>query len=207
MGMKLGIFGGTFDPIHAGHLIIAQEARVRLGLGRVVLVPTGQPWMKSAQPVSSAAHRLAMTRLAVAGDPGFSVSSLEVDRTGPTYTVDTLAQLRRDLPGEPEIYFIMGADSLEGLDRWKEPERLLRLCSLVVVSRPGNGAQRVESVERRFPMSRGRVHMLGELNIGIQASEIRQRVAQGLPIRYWVPREVEEYVLEHGLYSKQGEGG
>ena len=190
--MKLGILGGTFDPVHLGHLIIAQEAQARLGLDRVLFIPTGQPWMKRGRSISPGEHRVAMVRLAVGDNPRFQVSSMEVDRPGPTYTVETLRALRREATEELEIFFIIGVDSLEGLARWKEPQGVLELCTLVAVSRPGHREPDVAGHEvRRLP----------EIQIGIGGSEIRVRVAAGLPIRYWVPPAVEEYIMRHGLYA------
>ena len=190
--MKLGILGGTFDPVHLGHLIIAQEAQARLGLDRVLFIPTGQPWMKRGRAISPGEHRVAMVRLAVAGNHRFEVSSMEVDRPGPTYTVETLRALRREATEELEIFFIIGEDSLEGLTRWKEPQGVLELCTLVAVSRPGH---------REAGVAGHQVRRLPGIQIGIGGSEIRERVAAGLPIRYWVPPAVEEYIVRNGLYA------
>jgi nicotinate-nucleotide adenylyltransferase len=198
---KLGVLGGTFDPVHLGHLIIAQEAQARLGLDRVLFVPTGQPWMKRGRTISPGEHRVAMARLAVADSPRFEVSSMEVDRPGPTYTVETLQALRREGPNELEIFFIIGADSLEGLARWKELQRVRELCTLVAVSRPGHREPDVASTEAGLPDAAPQVIPLPGIQIGIGGSEIRERVAAGRPIRYWVPPAVEEYIMRNGLYA------
>ena len=136
--MKLGVLGGTFDPIHVGHLIIAQEAVVEAGLDRVLFVPAGQPWLKAGSPVSAGKHRLEMTRRAVSTNDRFAVSSIEIDRPGPTYTVDTLEALRQGEGAGHSLHFILGMDSLENLHRWSRPERLFDLCTLLAVSRPGH---------------------------------------------------------------------
>jgi nicotinate-nucleotide adenylyltransferase len=202
--MKLGLFGGTFDPIHLGHLIIAQEAQARLGLERVLFIPTGQPWMKSGRGISDAHHRLAMASRAVADNPAFQVSDMEVLRRGPTYTVDTLQELLRQAPEKPELFFILGVDSLAGLPRWKEPGRVLTMCSLVAVARPGHPSPDRGVLEALLPGAGARVQLLPDLHIGIGGTEVRQRVALGLPVRYWVPKAVEEYIMEHGLYRRGG---
>jgi nicotinate-nucleotide adenylyltransferase len=199
--VKLGILGGTFDPVHLGHLIIAQEAQARLGLDQILFVPTGQPWMKRGRAISLGEHRVAMARLAVAENPTFQVSSMEVDRPGPTYTVETLRAIRRAEPGDQELFFIIGADALEGLEGWKEPEAILEMCTLVVVSRPGHPEPDIPGVAAGLPGEGHRVRRLTGIQIGIGGSEIRERVAAGLPIRYWVPPAVEEYIVRNGLYA------
>ena len=122
--LRIGILGGTFDPIHLGHLAIAEDALDRLGLDRVIMIPAGRPWLKSGQTVTAADHRLAMVRLAIEGRPGLEVSTIEVDRPGPTYTVDTLVELREELGSQVELYLILGMDSVRELRRWRDPERL-----------------------------------------------------------------------------------
>ena len=136
--MKLGVLGGTFDPIHVGHLIIAQEAAVEAGLDRVLFVPAGQPWLKAGSPVSPGQRRLEMVRRAVSGNYRYAVSAVEIERPGPTYTVDTLEALREGEGAGHSLHFIMGMDSLENLHRWSRPERLFDLCKLLAVSRPGH---------------------------------------------------------------------
>ncbi|MBI2935714.1 MAG: nicotinate-nucleotide adenylyltransferase [Chloroflexi bacterium] len=194
---KIGILGGTFDPVHLGHLIIAEEARAQLGLERVMFIPTGRPWLRPEQPVASAEHRLAMVRLAVQDNLAFAVSSIEVDRPGPSYTVDTLEELRRQQGPEAQFYLILGHDSLRQLPRWKDSSRLLTLCTLVVAPRQsqdgGSGRKPAGTVFLRTPL------------IGISATEIRRRIAVGEPVRYWVSAVVEEYIRTHNLY-REGRG-
>ena len=200
--MKLGVFGGTFDPIHVGHLIIAQEAAVEVGLDRVLFVPAGQPWLKAGTRVSEARHRLEMTRLAVALNDRFDVSTVEIDRPGPTYTADTLEELQRGMSAYDSLHFILGMDALENLHRWSRPERLFDLCTLVALARPGNEHVDLQSLEEVRAGASGSVAVVHGPGIGISAAEIRRRVAQGLPITHWVPSPVEEYIYENGLYQE-----
>ena len=135
--MRLGILGGTFDPVHVGHLILAEEALSRLALDQLLFIPAGQPWLKAGQALSPAEHRLKMVGLAIASNPKLAVSRIEVDRSGPTYTVDTLEQLKQDLGEDVQLFFILGLDALEQFHRWEQPERIIELCQLAISSRPG----------------------------------------------------------------------
>ncbi|MFH1560722.1 MAG: nicotinate-nucleotide adenylyltransferase [Chloroflexota bacterium] len=200
--MKLGILGGTFDPIHMGHLIIAQEAAVRVTLDEVWFIPTGQPWLKGGRGISPSHHRVEMVRLALECNFGFKVSAVEVDRPGPSYTVDTLVTLREGDAKEDSLFFILGMDSLETLHRWHQPERLFDLCTLVAVSRPEHRDFDLTSLDRIRPGASSEVVIIDGLDIGISGAEIRRRVSQGLPITYWVPRAVEKYIHEHHLYQE-----
>ncbi|MBI4201460.1 MAG: nicotinate-nucleotide adenylyltransferase [Chloroflexi bacterium] len=202
--MRLGILGGTFDPIHVGHLIIAEEARVRLSLEEVVFIPTGQPWLKAVQPVSPGELRLQMVRLAVAENPFFRASALELERPGPTYTVDTLAAVHKEWGPGVEVYFIMGTDTLVDLPRWKEPRRFLELCVPVVYARPNHSREAWEELERQLPGLGERVRRIETPLIGVNGTEIRRRVACGISIRYLVPARVERFIAEHGLYRAAG---
>ena len=203
--MRVGILGGTFDPVHLGHLIVAEEARVRLRLDRVMFIPAGQPWLKEGQPVTSPKHRLRMVELAVASNPFFKVLASEIDRSGPTYTVDTLEELRRSLGEDTGLYFIVGMDALEQFHRWKEPERLLELCNLVVVSRPGHQGVEINDLVGSYPQAGERLVLLTVPRIEISSTELRRRVAEGISIRYLVPEAVEQYIMAHGLYQRQGQ--
>lgn len=198
--MNVGVLGGTFDPIHMGHLIIAEEARLRLGLSQVIFVPAGQPWLKGQLEISAGEHRLEMIRLAIAASPSFRASTVDLDRPGPSYTVDTLADLRLELGEEANFYFILGLDALAELPTWREPERILEMCQLVAVRRPECRDLDLDSLERSFPGISGRVIILDNPLIGISSSEIRERVAAGLPITNLVPDAVERYIREKGLY-------
>jgi len=200
--MKLGILGGTFDPIHTGHLIIAQEAASRLALDEVWFIPTGQPWLKSGNRISPSRHRLEMVRRAIRCNPGFKASAIEVDRPGPSYTVDTLVALReRDAKGD-DLFFILGMDSLETLHRWHQPKHLFELCTLVGVSRPEHRDFDLDSLDRIRSGASREVTIVDGPNIGISGAEIRRRISRGLPITYWVPSAIEKYIHENRLYQE-----
>ena len=202
MPLKLGVLGGTFDPIHLGHLLIAEEARERLGLDQVLFIPTGQPYLRPGSPVASAAHRLAMTRLGVADNPAFDVSAVEVDRPGPTYTLDTLEALTQERGEGLQLFFVLGVDSARTLPRWHEPAQVLALCTPVVVLRPGAGEWDPQELDAVSPgVSQRAVHLQGP-QLGISGTELRRRIACGASVRYWVPRPVEEYIAQHKLYRE-----
>jgi nicotinate-nucleotide adenylyltransferase len=196
--VNVGILGGTFDPIHIGHLVIAEEARIKLGLKEVLFVPAGQPWLKLERNITPAAHRVEMVRRAIADNPHFELCTLEVERPGPSYTVDTLAMLQKQLGSEASLFFILGRDTLAELPLWKEPQKVVQLCRLVVP--PRLGSRDLKHLETAIPGLLDKVIQLDMPVIGISSSEIRQRVAQALSIRYLVPEGVEEYIVEHELY-------
>lgn len=199
--MRVGILGGTFDPVHLGHLLIAEESRVSLGLDQVLFVPAGRPWLKEGQALTDACHRVRMVELAIASNPHFQVLRNEVDRPGLSYTVDTLEELGSELPPDTELYFILGLDAFESFHRWKEPDRMLQLCRLVVVSRPGYADEERDQVMARYRDRRERIHLLPVHNVDFSATEIRRRAAGGISFRYQVPEAVEAYILEQGLYG------
>ena len=200
---RIGILGGTFDPIHHGHLAIADTAKECLGLHRIIIIPTGQPWLKAGQSVTEPKHRLEMARLAVRGRPGFDVSAIEVDRVGPTYTVDTLGELRQDLGDTAAFYLVLGMDSIRELGRWRDPDELFRMSVLVGLSRPEVPDVSAAELIRTYPHARGRFRMIDGPMLQISATEIRLRVAGGLPISGLVPQSVEEYIRDQRLYSQQ----
>ena len=198
--MRIGILGGTFDPVHAGHIFVAEEARLRLSLERVFFIPAGNPWLKVDRTISSARDRVEMVRLAIAKHEHFRLCTVEVDRGGPSYTVDTVDELRHKL-GDQEFYLILGRDSFTELPMWKEPQRLVGMCRLVVVPRLGSNLPELGDVAARIDGMREQdVVTLDSPMIGISSSGIRDRVARGLPIDYLVPGEVEKYIIAHGLY-------
>jgi len=201
--MRVGVLGGTFDPIHNGHLIAAEEVRAQLKLDRVVFVPAGLPPHKLTEHVSSVGHRLAMVQLAIAGNPYFTVSRVDIDRFGPCYTVDTIRLLRDEWGADVELYFIVGSDSLADLPTWHKPDRLIKLCRLAVVERPGYRVD-VEELERMLPGIASRVHFINSPQIDISSTDIQRRVREGLPIKYQVPEAVEDYIYEHALYPHPG---
>jgi len=201
--VNIGVLGGTFDPIHIGHLVVAEEARIKLGLGEVLFTPAGHPWLKQDRAITSAVHRVEMVRRAIADNPHFKLSTLEVERPGLSYTVDTLTILRKQLGREVRFFFILGRDTLAELPLWKEPQKVVELCRLVVP--PRLGSRDLKHLETALPGLMEKVIQLDMPVIGISSSEIRQRIAQGLPIRYLVPAEVERYITEHSIYSACGE--
>ena len=201
--MRFGIIGGSFDPIHLGHLLIAEEARVRLDLAEVVFIPAGLPWMKQETPMSPAHHRLNMVRLAISSNPFFTASSREVDREGPTYTVDTLEELHRDNGDHQDLYFILGVDALQQLHLWKDPLRILELCTLVAAPRPGADVLDLRFLEDIGPSAKEELVLLEGPPVGISATEIRRRAASGLSIQYQVPQEVERYIHRYRLYTER----
>ncbi|MDD5288465.1 MAG: nicotinate-nucleotide adenylyltransferase [Dehalococcoidales bacterium] len=198
--MKTGILGGTFDPVHNGHLAIAEEAKKQLALTGVLFLPAGQPWMKSNQPISPAQHRTEMIRLAITGRPYCKLSTIEIEHRGPSYSADTVAQLKALAGGASELYFILGWDSLAQLPYWKEPSRLIEMCFLVAVSRPGYTQPDIGELETKIPGLSQRVIFLNKPRVDISATDIRERVARGLSISRLVPQTVEKYIKENHLY-------
>jgi nicotinate-nucleotide adenylyltransferase len=198
--MRVGVLGGTFDPIHIGHLVSAEEVRVKLGLECVVFVPAGLPPHKLDHVMSPVEHRLAMVELAIASNPHFAVSRVDVDRFGPCYTVDTIELLRDEWGADVEIYFIMGSDSLLDILTWHNPRRLIRLCRLAVVSRPGYQVD-LDELDALLPGVASRVQMLNAPELAISSTDIQRRVREGLSIKYQVPEAVEAYIYQHKLYQ------
>jgi nicotinate-nucleotide adenylyltransferase len=196
--VNIGILGGTFDPIHIGHLVVAEEARIRVGFSEVLFVPAGQPWFKPDRNVTPADQRIEMVRRAIADNPHFRLCTLEVERPGPSYTVDTLTTLRKQLGSEASLFFILGRDNLAELPSWKEPKKLVQLCRLVVA--PRLGSEDLKHLETETPGLLDKVIQLDMPVIGVSSSGIRQRLAHGLPIRYLVPAEVEKYITEQNVY-------
>lgn len=201
--MQVGILGGTFDPVHLAHLVVAEEARTKLGLSLVLFVPAGEPWLKEGLSLSSAEHRVNMLRLAVEDNPYFRVSPVEVQRPGPSYTVDTLQRLVEELGPATSLHFILGVDALEQFHRWKEPARILAIASLVVVRRPGRQEFDWPAFFTRLPQAVGKVRLLEAPSLGISGTDIRQRAEAGASLRYLVPRKVEDYIKEHEVYLRR----
>ena len=200
--MKTGILGGTFDPIHYGHLAIAEEARAHLNLTEVLFLPAGQPWMKSDKPISPGLHRIEMIRLALEGRPHFKLSTIEIEHHGPSYTVDTIAKLKAQSTKPSDLYFIVGWDNLAKIPLWKDPLKLIKMCFLLAVPRPGYGSPDMKKLEAALPGITKKVILMDKPRIDISATDIRNRVAQGLSISRLVPVSVSRYIKENGLYLK-----
>ena len=188
---RLGVMGGTFDPIHLGHLVCASEVAHALALDEVVFVPAGRPWQKEGREISPGEDRYEMARLATEDDPRFRVSRAEIDRDGWTYTVDTLRELKDD---ETELFFITGADALAQVATWREPEAMFALATFVGATRPGYAVDAAA-----FP--EGTVTLVDTPALDISATDCRSRVARGAPIRYLVPQPVADYIAARGLYA------
>jgi len=187
--------GGTFDPIHHGHLVAASEVQAWFGLDEVVFVPTGDPWQKSDRTVSPAEHRYLMTVIATASNPRFRVSRVDVDRAGPTYTIDTLRDLRDELP-DSELYFITGADALADIFTWRDADHLFRLAHFVGCTRPGFDLD--TSTLKDIPEDR--VTLVEVPALAISSTDCRSRAQQGEPVWYLVPDGVVQYIAKHHLY-------
>jgi nicotinate-nucleotide adenylyltransferase len=198
---QLGILGGTFDPPHIGHLWLATAAADELGLAKVLFVPAANPPHKRRRSMSHAADRVLMTRLAVANDPGLDVSLVELEREGPSYTVDTLADLRLRHP-DMDLVLILAADSLAQIDTWRQPDRLLELASWAVGPRPGTLLPSRAELVSRWGKAASRIHLLGGPALDVSGTMIRRRVAAGRAIRYLVPRAVEELIVDRRLYRR-----
>jgi nicotinate-nucleotide adenylyltransferase len=197
-GAAIGVLGSAFNPPHLGHLALAQEASWQLGLAEVILVPTGEAPHKRIADDPGREARMEMTRLAAADDDRFSVSSLEVDREGPSYTYETLEALAEER-ADRKLVFVMGADAAVGLESWREPERVVALASLAVARRAGVADAEVSTVMRSLGCE-DRTTMLEMPQFGVSSSAARERAKQGRPLRYLVPEPVAEYIEEKGLY-------
>jgi nicotinate-nucleotide adenylyltransferase len=198
-GGGIGILGSAFNPPHLGHLALAQEALWQLGLSEVLLMPAGEAPHKRIVDDPGREQRLAMTRLAAADDPRFSVSTLEVDREGPSYTYETL-ELLADERGDTELVFVMGADAAVGLESWRNPERVIELARLAVARRSGVSEAEVSAVMRSLGAD-GRATMLEMPQFGVSSSAVRERAAAGRPLRYLVPEPVARFIEEKAVYS------
>lgn len=201
-GRRIGILGGTFDPPHIGHLWLATLAADGLGLGRVLLMPAARPPHKGGRLVSNAADRVLMTRLAIAGDAMLDLSLVEMERPGPSYTVDSLLELRASLGSEVGLVLIMAADSLSEIETWREPDRLLELAEWAVGPRPGTELPDRGALRERYGANESRIHLLDGPALDVSSSGIRRRVAAGRSIRYLVPAAVAELIADRGLYRR-----
>lgn len=202
--LRIGVMGGTFDPIHYGHLVTAEEARVQFLLDRVIFVPSGHPPHKEERESLDPEFRYLMVVIATASNPFFTVSRMEIDRPGPSYAIDTVRELKRELGDEVELFFITGADAILEILTWKEPERILEECVFIAATRPGYDLRRLEEnlpeSEKGRHRTEPRVLTMEIPALAISSTDIRRRVREGRPIRYLVPEGVAEFIEKHGFY-------
>jgi len=203
MATRVGLYGGTFDPIHIGHLIVARAVREQLALDRMVLIPSARPPHKPHPDLTDAVHRLAMARLAVDGEPELEISDCEARRTGPSYTIDTVQAFRKASGPQAEIIWVIGADTLAELASWHRIDELVDACQIVIAARPGWESPDPAPLCGRLgdeQIDRLRGGMIETPRIDVSATEIRRRVAEGRSIRWLVPEPVHQYIAQHGLY-------
>lgn len=202
---SIAIMGGTFDPIHNGHLVTAEAVRHRFKVDRVVFIPTGRPAHKLDKQVTHNEHRYLMTVLATMRNENFEVSRIEIDRPGATYTIDTIEALKKVCRPDVRLYFITGADAIHQIMTWKEPERLLAMCDFVAVTRPGYQKNKMyEEIGEITEKYASRIHYMEVPALAISSSDIRRRAQNGEPIKYLLPQEVEDYIHKFGLYQNVG---
>jgi len=201
--LRLGVMGGTFDPVHYGHLVAAEEALVQFNLDEVVFMPTGRPVRKTHRHVSSAEDRYLMTVIATASNPDFSVSRMEIDRPGDTYTVDTMTALRGRYGASAQLFFITGADAVAEILTWKDAARFAGLCTFIAATRPGYDAAIADAGRPGAPA----VEYMEVPALAISSSDIRERVRERRPIRYLLPEAVASYIAKNGLYGEPGADG
>jgi nicotinate-nucleotide adenylyltransferase len=194
---RLGVMGGTFDPIHHGHLVTAEEALGQFRLDTVVFVPTGQPWMKEERKVTSAEHRYLMTVIATSSNPRFTVSRVDIEREGPTYTADTLRALQDEYGRETDLFFVTGADAVREIFQWKDPQEILELAHVIAATRPGYDIARFEA---EAPTSHPNISVMDVPALAISSTDIRRRVQEGSSVRYLVPEAVQTYIEKWELY-------
>lgn len=197
---QICLMGGTFDPIHYGHLVVAEEVRQKFDLQRVIFIPAARPPHKRGQAISEPHHRVNMTRLATASNPYFAVSTIEIERQGLSYTIDTVQEIKA-LHNVDTLYFITGADAVLEILTWKEAERLLTLCTFIAATRPGYNLNNLKENLRSLPAEVVKKILPLEVPaLSISSTDIRQRVQEGRSIKYLLPESVEEYILQQGLY-------
>lgn len=199
--MRLGLFGGTFDPIHWGHLLTAESIREQLQLDKIIFIPWGKPPKQWRSGATDAEHRYNMVSLAVNSNPAFEASRMEIDREGLSYTIDTVDEVNCIYAGQARIYFITGPENVSRIKEWKEAERLLRACEFITTRRagycPGNLDEQVQRLRSEYS---AKVHIVDTPLIEISSTEIRRRVKSGQSVRYYVPDDVEKYIIENRLY-------
>ncbi|MCL2140220.1 MAG: nicotinate-nucleotide adenylyltransferase [Dehalococcoidia bacterium] len=197
--MNVAILGGTFDPIHNGHLKVAEEVSKHLS-AKVIFIPAGQPWLKAELKISAPKDRVEMIRRAIDGDARYSLSTVEIERLGPTYTIDTIRQIQERLGPSDEVFFILGYDNFLNLSQWHEADALTKLCQFVVVPRCGYKEIDLSTLDTALPALAQRVIMMAQPLIDISASNIRDRISKGLSVEHLVPATVAEYIRDKYLY-------
>ncbi|GFN34500.1 nicotinate-nucleotide adenylyltransferase [Tepidimicrobium xylanilyticum] len=204
---RIGIMGGTFDPIHNGHLILAEYSRTEIGLDKILFIPTGKPPHKVGNQISKAVHRYNMTLLALDSNPNFFTSTIEMEREGFSYTIDTIRYLSSKFK-DKEFYFILGSDSLLEIHKWKDYEELLKSCNFIVAKRKGlEDEELMDRVNDIIKCYKANIHILEFPIIDISSTEIRNRVIKNKSIKYLVPEPVELYIYKYGLYKENGNDG
>ena len=200
-GCKIGIMGGTFDPIHQGHLVLADQVRENFGLDQIVFIPVGGAPHKDTKGMTSKLDRYSMTVAATASNPYFSVSKIEIDKEGKTYTVDTIKELKKQLNSQDELFFITGADAIMLLETWKDVDQLVKEVNFIAATRPGYDRASLEASIKQFEDNLGANILLTSVPaLAISSTDIRNRVANGQTIRYLVPESVNSYIEVRGLY-------
>ena len=199
--MNIGILGGTFDPVHCGHLAIAKEAKKKLGLRRVLFVPAGRPWLKvNDREITDVKHRVKMVELAIESIPYFELSSIEIERPGPSYTVDTVTELKKRIGSDTEFFLLLGWDSLIELPKWHNPAELIKICRLAAFTRVMTDPPDLNALEKELPGIKKSTMLLDMKPVDISSSDIRNRIARGLPVKGLVPDAVAAYIQEQTLY-------
>ncbi|RNC29927.1 MAG: putative nicotinate-nucleotide adenylyltransferase [Candidatus Dichloromethanomonas elyunquensis] len=202
-GLRLGIMGGTFDPIHYGHLVAAETARIELELDNVLFIPAGNPPHKIDRIITDANLRFEMVEMSIRSNNNFKVSRMEIERTGPTYTIDTLRILKKTF-SDQELYFITGTDALKEMLTWREPEEIIKLSKIVGVSRPGYDSRNVLSkIFKKYPFTKERIYQLEVPALAISSTDIRSRVFNQKSIRYLLPEEVRLFIKTNHLYQSK----
>ena len=202
--MRVGVLGGTFDPIHIGHLTLAEAVRCKLKLDRVLFVVAGNPYLKKDRKITDAHHRVEMVRSAVEGNPHFELSTVEVERGGPSYSVETVAELKEKHYKNDDIYFILGWDNLLELPRWRDPARLISLCYLAAVPRVGYPMPDLKAMEKKIPGIASKTTILDSPLINISATVVRERLSRGLSLKSLIPDAVIDYIKNNNLYRNKG---
>jgi nicotinate-nucleotide adenylyltransferase len=199
--MKIGVFGGTFDPIHIGHLIVAEEARYQLDLKKVIFLPAGRPWFKGDRLITDGKMRLEMIKHAIKNNSLFDVSELELNREGATYSVESIPKLKKELGGDVELYFLIGVDALADIHKWKQPTKLMEMCYIAGLTRPGYVDFDWSAIEKVLARASERIRIIEVSRIDVSSTDIRIMVQNALSVRYLVPDAVASYIKEHGLYK------